>query len=249
MGKLDGKVALITGGSSGIGLATARLFAREGADVVIAGRRQAELDAAVEAIGDAAIAVRADVSDLDDLDRIYATIDDVHGALDVVVANAGYVELFTLADATPEHFDRTFGVNARGTFFTVQKALPLLRRGGAVVLVSSSANAVGFPAYTAYSASKAAMRSFGRSWAAELKERGVRVNVLSPGPIDTPIIDLQFATKEQADATREQFAGIIPMGRLGRAEEVAAAALFLACDDSSFSTGIDLVVDGGQTQL
>ncbi|WP_437859677.1 SDR family NAD(P)-dependent oxidoreductase [Sorangium sp. So ce363] len=249
MAKLSGKVAVITGGSSGIGLATARTFVDEGAHVFIMGRRQAELDKAREELGRSVTTVRGDVASLDDLDRLYATVKAEKGALDIVVANAGFVELATLAQATPEHFDRTFNVNARGTFFTVQKALPLLRSGGAIVLVSSAAHLKGIPVYTTYSASKAAMRSFARSWAAELKDRGIRVNTLSPGPIDTPIIDAQAKTKAEADAMRAEFARLLPLGRVGEASEMARAVLFLASSDSSFSTGIDLVADGGFSQV
>jgi NAD(P)-dependent dehydrogenase (short-subunit alcohol dehydrogenase family) len=193
--------------------------------------------------------VRGDVAELDDLDRLYATVREEKGALDIVVANAGFVELVRLQDATPEHFDRTFSVNARGSFFTVQKALPLLRDGSSVVLIGSSAQLVGWPEYTTYAATKAAMRSFARTWSADLKDRGIRVNMVSPGPVDTPIIDAQVSTKQEADALRVQFAELVPMGRIGLPDEVAKAALFLASDDSSFTTGINLLVDGGQTQL
>ncbi len=193
--------------------------------------------------------VQGDVAKLEDLDRLWATVREERGVVDVIVANAGFAQQVTLADATPEHFDAIFGVNARGTFFTVQKALPLLRDGGSIVLVSSSGHLVGIPVYTAYSAAKAAVRSFARSWSAELKGRGIRVNVLSPGPVDTPIFDVQFPAREIAEAAKAQFAAMIPMGRIGRPEEIASAALFLASDDSSFSTGIDLLADGGQTQL
>lgn len=249
MGKLDTKVAVVTGGSSGIGLATAKRFVEEGAHVFITGRREAELEKARGEIGRNVSTIRGDVSRLEDLDRLYDTVREQKGAVDVVVANAGFVELRTLAEATPEHFDATFGVNARGTFFTVQKALPLLRDGGSVVLVSSSGHLVGPPPYTAYSASKAAVRSFARSWAAELKDRAIRVNVLSPGPTETPIIEAQTGTKEAADGLRATLTQGIPLGRMGAADEMAKAALFLACDDSSFCTGMDLVADGGQTQL
>jgi NAD(P)-dependent dehydrogenase (short-subunit alcohol dehydrogenase family) len=189
------------------------------------------------------------VSSFEDLDRLYATVSAQQGGVDVIVANAGTVELKTIAEVTPEHYDKTFGVNARGTFFLVQKALPLLRDKGSIVLVSSTAHMTGTPPMTVYSASKAAMRSFGRTWAAELKDRGIRVNVISPGPVDTPIVDGLADNEETADAMRSQFAATVPLGRLGKPEELAAAVLFLASDDSSFTTGIDLVVDGGRTQL
>ncbi len=249
MGKLDNKVAVVTGGSSGIGLAIAKRFVDEGAYVFITGRRQAELDRATAEIGRNVTAVQGDIANLDDLDRLWATVKAEKGGVDIIIANAGYAQQVTLADATPEHFDATFDINARGTFFTVQKALPLLRDNGSIVTVSSSGHLVGIPVYTAYSASKAAVRSFARSWSAELKDRGIRVNNLSPGPVDTPIFDFQFPDREIADAARAQFAEVVPLGRIGGAEEIANAALFLASDDSSFVLGIDLLADGGQTQL
>jgi NAD(P)-dependent dehydrogenase (short-subunit alcohol dehydrogenase family) len=249
VGKLSDKVAVITGGSSGIGLAAARKFVEEGAHVFITGRRQPELDKARAQIGRNVTAIQGDVANLADLDRLYATVKAEKAGLDIVVANAAFVELATLAQSTPEHFDKTFGVNARGTFFTVQKALPLLRNGGSIVLVSSGVHMKGIPVYSTYAATKAAMRSFSRSWAAELKDRGIRVNTLSPGPIDTPMMNAQVKTKEEAEALRAQFTQMVPLGRLGKAEEMAAAILFLASNDSSYSTGIDLVADGGATQL
>jgi NAD(P)-dependent dehydrogenase (short-subunit alcohol dehydrogenase family) len=249
MAKLTGKVAVITGGSSGIGLATARRFVEEGAHVFITGRRREELDKAAKSIGKNVTTVQGDVAKLEDLDRLYETVKAEKGAIDIVVANAAFVESAVLKDATPEHFDKTFDVNARGTFFTVRKALPLLRDGGSVVLVSSGAHALGVPFYTAYSATKAAMRSFARTWAADLKDRGIRVNTVSPGPIDTPIFEVQFKTKEAADAAKEGFRQMVPMGRLGTSDEVASAVLFLASDDSSYTTGADLPVDGGIVDL
>jgi len=249
MSKLNGKVAVVTGGSSGIGLAAAKKFVEEGADVFIMGRRQSELDKAKAEIGRNVSTVQGDVADLSDLDRLYQTVKREKGGVDIVVASAGVVERVLTQDATPEHFDRTFGINARGVYFTVQKALPLLRKGGSVVLVSSGLHLKGLPEHGTYAATKAAVRSFARTWAMELKDRGIRVNTLSPGPVETPIIDGQFTTKEEADAARAFFAGITPLGRIGRPEEMAAAILFLASDDSSFSTGIDLVADGGITQV
>lgn len=246
MSKLAGKVAVITGGSSGIGLASAKRFVEEGAYVFITGRREAELKKAKAEIGRNVTTVQGDIANLDDLDRLYEVVKAEKGSIDVIVASAGFVELVTLAEATPEHFDKTFGINARGTFFTVQKALPLLNDDASIVLISSSAHLIGSPPHTAYSATKAAVRSFSRSWAAELKGRGIRVNTLSPGPIDTPIIETQVKTQQEADAMREMFADIIPLGRIGRPDEVASGVLFLASSDSSFSTGIDLLVDGGQ---
>jgi NAD(P)-dependent dehydrogenase (short-subunit alcohol dehydrogenase family) len=249
MRKLENKVAVITGGSSGIGLASAKRFVAEGAFVFITGRRQTELDKAVAEIGSNAIGVQGDVSNLDDLDRLFKTIKDEKGALDIVVASAGYIQHATLEVATPEHFDKTFNINARGVFFTVQKALPLLRDGGSIVLISSGLHLKGFPAHSTYAATKAAIRSFARTWAMELKDRNIRVNNLSPGAIDTPIIDLQFDSKKESDDAKAMFANITPMGRVGLPEEMASAVLFLASSESSFSTGSDLVADGGITQV
>jgi NAD(P)-dependent dehydrogenase (short-subunit alcohol dehydrogenase family) len=249
MSKLNGKVAVITGGSSGIGLATAKRFVRDGAHVYITGRRQSELDKAKAEIGGNVSTVPGDVGSLGDLDRLYQRIAADERKIDIVVANAGFVEFGFLASATPEHFDKTFNINARGTFFTVQKALPLMNDGGSIILVASCIHLKGIPQYTVYGASKAALRSFTRSWAAELKDRRIRVNTLSPGATDTPIIDGQFQTRQEADGARKMFADLIPLGRLGRAEELAAAAFFLASDESSYVTGADLVVDGGWTQV
>jgi NAD(P)-dependent dehydrogenase (short-subunit alcohol dehydrogenase family) len=249
MSKLDGKVAVVTGGNSGIGLAIAQRFVAEGAHVYITGRRQAELDKAKALIGDNVTTVQGDATSAADLDRLMALVAKDRGIIDVVVTSAGLVENATLDAATPEHFDKTFDLNVRGTFFTVQKALPLMTQGGSIVLISSCMSTMGVPGHSTYAATKAAVRSFSRTWAAELKGRGIRVNTLSPGAIDTPIMDSQADTKEGADAIRAQYASMTPMGRIGRPEEMAAAALFLASDDSSFSTGIDLVADGGLTQL
>jgi NAD(P)-dependent dehydrogenase (short-subunit alcohol dehydrogenase family) len=249
MSKLAGKIAVITGGSSGIGLATAQRFVAEGAYVFITGRRAAELEKAKAAIGRNVTAIQGDVANLDDLDRLFAQVRAEKSVIDIVVASAGFIEHARIDEVTPEHFDKTFGINARGVFFTVQKALPLMTRGGSIVLVSSGLHLKGLPAHGTYSATKAALRSFARTWAMELKERGIRVNNLSPGAIDTPIIDGQFTTKDAAEAARAGFAQMTPLGRIGRAEEMAAAVSFLASDDSSYSTGIDLVADGGLTQV
>jgi NAD(P)-dependent dehydrogenase (short-subunit alcohol dehydrogenase family) len=249
MSKLSGKVAVITGGSSGIGLAAARRFVDEGAYVFVTGRRKLELDRARATIGRNVTAVQGDVANLADLDRLYAQVKAEKGVIDVIVASAGFVEHASIDTATPEHFDKTFGINARGLFFTVQKALPLMTRGGSIVLVSSVLHLKGLPAHGTYSATKAAVRSFARTWAMELKERGIRVNTLSPGAIDTPIIDSQFKTRQEADGARAMFAQLTPLGRIGQPDEMASAALFLASNDSSFSTGIDLVADGGLTQV
>jgi NAD(P)-dependent dehydrogenase (short-subunit alcohol dehydrogenase family) len=249
MAKLEGKVAIVTGGSSGIGLAIAHRFVAEGAYVFITGRRGAELDQAKSAIGNNVSAVQGDVADLADLDRLFDTVKREKGVINVVIANAGITETAPTETATPEHFDKTFNINARGVFFTIQKALPLMTRGGSIVLISSGLHSKGFPEHAAYAATKAAVRSFARTWAAEFKGRGIRVNTLSPGPVDTPIIDHQFATKEAADGARALFAQMTPLGRIGRPEEIATAALFLASDQSSFCTGSDLVADGGVTQV
>lgn len=249
MSKLTGKVAVITGGSSGIGLATAKRFVSEGAHVFITGRRQSELDKAKAEIGQNVSTIQGDIADLYDLDRLFTQISAEKGVIDVLVANAGFIEQSSLELATPEHFDNTFNINARGVFFTVQKALPLMTRGGSIVLVASGLHLKGFPAHGTYSATKAALRSFARTWASELKDRGIRVNTLSPGAIDTPIIDGQFKTAKEAEDAKVRYASITPLGRIGRPEEMANAVLFLASDESSFSTGTDLVADGGLTQL
>lgn len=249
MSKLDGKVAVITGGSSGIGLATAKLFVDEGAYVFITGRRQAELDKAKASIGRNVTTIQGDVSKLDDLDRLFGQVRAEKGGLDILVSSAAVVEKAPMAAVTPEHFDKTFNINARGVFFTVQKAAPLIRNGGSIVLLTSGAYLKGIPFYVTYSATKAAVRSFARSMAAELKDRKIRVNTLSPGPTDTPIIDGQFKTKEEADAGRKMFIQMTPLARMGRPEEIARAILFLGSDDSSFTTGSELVADGGLTQI
>ena len=249
MSKLNGKIAVVTGGSSGIGLAAAKKLVEEGAYVFVVGRRQSELDKAQAEIGRNVTAIQADVANLDDLDRLYGRIKDEKGAIDIIVASAAFVERVLTQDATPTHFDKTFGINARGAYFTVQKALPLMRKGGSIVLVSSGLHMKGMAEYGTYSATKAAIRSLARTWAMELKDRGIRVNTLSPGMVETPIVDAQFASREEADGARAFFASITPLGRIGRPEEMASAILFLASDDSSYSTGIDLVADGGITQL
>jgi NAD(P)-dependent dehydrogenase (short-subunit alcohol dehydrogenase family) len=249
MSRLQGKVAVITGGSSGIGLATAQRFVREGAFVYILGRRQGELDQAAALIGQRVATVQGDVQSIRDLDRLYAKIREEKGGIDVLVANSGFIDPQSLVDTTEENFEKTFGTNVRGLLFTVQKALPLISDGGAIVLISSIAAFKGIPKYTSYSATKAAVRSFVRTWTAELKDRGIRVNAISPGAIDTPIIDAQSATKEGADAIRASFKAATPLNRVGRPEEIAAAVLFLASDESSYVAGADLVVDGGLSAL
>ncbi|WP_405884623.1 SDR family oxidoreductase [Streptomyces sp. NBC_01136] len=249
MGLLDEKVTLVTGGSTGIGLAIARRFADEGATVYITGRRKAELDAAVETIGERAIGVQSDVSHLDDLDRLFSTIEELSGRLDVVVANAGIAELARLGEITEEQFDKTFGVNVKGTLFTVQKALPLLPDGASVIVLSSINASKGFEAMGVYSATKAADRNLARTWAAELAPRGVRVNAISPGPIETPGIRGLGSPAQGEQQLADTLTTMIPLGRMGSADEVAAAAVFLASDQSSFTTGAELFVDGGLAQI
>nr|4BMN_A Chain A, ALCLOHOL DEHYDROGENASE/SHORT-CHAIN DEHYDROGENASE [Ralstonia sp. DSMZ 6428]4BMN_B Chain B, ALCLOHOL DEHYDROGENASE/SHORT-CHAIN DEHYDROGENASE [Ralstonia sp. DSMZ 6428]4BMN_C Chain C, ALCLOHOL DEHYDROGENASE/SHORT-CHAIN DEHYDROGENASE [Ralstonia sp. DSMZ 6428]4BMN_D Chain D, ALCLOHOL DEHYDROGENASE/SHORT-CHAIN DEHYDROGENASE [Ralstonia sp. DSMZ 6428] len=249
MYRLLNKTAVITGGNSGIGLATAKRFVAEGAYVFIVGRRRKELEQAAAEIGRNVTAVKADVTKLEDLDRLYAIVREQRGSIDVLFANSGAIEQKTLEEITPEHYDRTFDVNVRGLIFTVQKALPLLRDGGSVILTSSVAGVLGLQAHDTYSAAKAAVRSLARTWTTELKGRSIRVNAVSPGAIDTPIIENQVSTQEEADELRAKFAAATPLGRVGRPEELAAAVLFLASDDSSYVAGIELFVDGGLTQV
>ncbi|WP_063735235.1 SDR family NAD(P)-dependent oxidoreductase [Streptomyces sp. RTd22] len=250
MGQLEGKTAVITGGATGIGLATAVRLADEGAHVFITGRRKTVLDAAVETIGSArATAVAGDISDLADLDRLYDAVRARGRGLDVLFANAATASFATLEQITEEHVDETFGVNVRGTVFTVQKALPLLNEGASVILNSSVRAGDGVEAFGAYAASKAAVRSFARTWANELKGRNIRVNVVSPGTIDTPAVDGLAGTAEDAAAIKAQFAARVPLGRIGRPEEVANAVAFLASEQSSFILGADLYVDGGEMQV
>lgn len=248
MGKLEGKTAVVTGASSGIGLAVARRFVDEGAFVYMTGRRLEPLSVAAQSIGRNVKAVRADISNLADLDQLYTTIAADSRRIDALVANAGIVELVPSARATPEHFDKIFGINARGTFFTVQKAFPLLADEAAIVLVSSAGHLKGIPPYATYAATKAAIRSFARSWAAELKDRQIRVNVLSPGSVDTPIIEAQWGA-DAVEARRASIGKMMPLGRLGTVTEMASAVLFLASSESSYCTGSELVADGGFTQL
>ena len=244
-GKLEGKVAVITGGSAGIGLATTKQFVQEGAYVYITGRRQPELDAAVAAIGPNVTAIRADVAKLADLDRVYAQVGREKGRVDIVFANAGIGDLVPLGQITEEHYDKTFDINVKGLLFTVQKALPLMPDGGAIVLNASIVSIKGFPGFSVYSATKAAVRSFARTWTSDLKDRGIRVNVVSPGPIDTPLLNQTFADPDKLKA----LASTVTMGRLGRPEEIAKAVVFLASADSSFVTGVELFVDGGSAQV
>jgi NAD(P)-dependent dehydrogenase (short-subunit alcohol dehydrogenase family) len=249
MGKLTGKVALVTGGNSGIGLATAKKFVAEGATVFISGRRQKELDAAVREIGKSAVAIRGDISNLADLDRMFATIREHSGRLDILFANAGLGELVPLGQITEAHFDKTFDVNVRGTLFTVQKALPLMGAGGSIILTGSTTGSMGTPAFSVYSATKAAIRNFARSWALDLKGTGIRVNVLSPGATTTPGLLDGLAKTGMQNALLAGFASQAPLERVGNADETAAVASFLASDDSSFMTGSEVFVDGGLAQV
>ncbi|MFC9653546.1 MULTISPECIES: SDR family NAD(P)-dependent oxidoreductase [unclassified Streptomyces] len=248
MGQFEGKTAVVTGGGSGIGLATAVRLAAEGAHVFITGRRKTLLDAAVETIGPAAAtAVVGDISSLADLDRLYDTVRARGRGLDIVFANAGTASFATLEQVTEDHFDETFGVNVRGTLFTVQKALPLLNDGASVILNSSVRADDGVTAFGTYAASKAAIRSFARTWANELKDRGIRVNAISPGTIDTPAVDA--VAEGAAPVTKAQFVAGVPLGRIGRPDEVADAVAFLASGRSSFILGANLYVDGGENQI
>ena len=247
--KLAGKIAVITGGNSGIGLATAKRFVEEGAHVVITGRREKELKEAAAFIKRNVTTVVGDVSRLEDLDRLYAVVKEKHGHIDVLFANAGAGTVAPLAVATEAHFDQTFDVNVKGMFFTVQKALPLFKDGGSIILNSSVSNVLGVPAFTAYAASKAAVRSFARGWTMDLKDRKIRVNSMSPGPIETPALEKAGLTPEQAEQAAAQFVTQVPMGRRGKPEEIAAAVLFLASDESSYITGVDFAVDGGMAQV
>jgi NAD(P)-dependent dehydrogenase (short-subunit alcohol dehydrogenase family) len=249
MSNLEGKVAVITGGSSGIGLATAKRFVAEGAYVFITGRRQSELDKAKAEIGKNVTTVRGDVQNLADLDKLYAQIKAEKGVIDIVVASAGFIEHAQIFDLTEDHYDRTLDINLKGVVFTVQKALPLMTRGGSIVVVSSIINVKGVPAHGTYAAAKAGVRALVRVWTQELKDKGIRVNTLSPGATETPIIRGQFDSDEASDAAKKVFASMTPLGRLGLPEEIAAAAYFLASDESSYVTGIDLPVDGGLAQV
>jgi NAD(P)-dependent dehydrogenase (short-subunit alcohol dehydrogenase family) len=243
MGKLEGKVAVITAATSGMALATAKLFVEEGAYVFITGRRQDKLDEAVKAIGRNVTGVQGDAANLADLDRLYETVKREKGRIDVLFASAGRGEFGKIGEITEEHFDSTFDLNVRGTLFTVQKALPLFSEGGSIFLNGSIASIKGFPAFGVYAASKAALRSFVRTWLVELKERGIRVNLLSPGPIDTAVLE------PLGPDAREHFKSLIPRGEMGRPEEIATVALFLASSDSSFVNGVELYVDGGTAQI
>ncbi|MBP0946414.1 SDR family oxidoreductase [Pseudomonas alliivorans] len=247
--KLEGKIALVTGGTTGIGLATAKRFAEEGAYVYITGRRQAELDNAVSRVGNAT-GVKVDSTRLEQLDALYQQIGEEKGRIDVLFANAGGGSMLPLGDITEAHYYDTFDRNVKGVLFTVQKALPLLAKGASVILTGSTAGSSGTAAFSVYSASKAAVRAFARSWILDLKDRNVRVNTLSPGATKTPgLVELAGQDAAQQQGLLDYLASQVPMGRVGEPDEIAAAALFLASDDASFVNGIELFVDGGQAQI
>ena len=249
MSKHEGKIAVITGGNSGIGLATAQRLVNEGAYVFITGRRQPELDAAVKLIGKNVTAVQGDVSNLADLDRLYATVKQQKGRIDILFANAGLGEFAPLGSISEAHYDKTFNINVKGVLFTVQKALPLLVDGGAIVLNASIVSSKGMPAFSVYSATKAALRSFARTWTVDLKDRKIRVNAVSPGPIETPGVDGLAKNPGDLAQIKANLANAVPMGRMGTSDEIAKAVSFLASDDASFITGIELFVDGGMAQI
>jgi NAD(P)-dependent dehydrogenase (short-subunit alcohol dehydrogenase family) len=249
MGQLDGKTAIVTGATTGIGLAAARRMASEGAHVFITGRRKLELDAAVESIGARVTGVQGDVSIPEDLDRLYDTVHSAGRHVDVLFANAGGGSFATLEQVTEEHFDQTFDINVKGVLFTVQKALPLLSDGASIILSGSTAATSGDAGGGVYAASKAAVRSFARTWANELKDRGIRVNAIAPGPIDTPGISGAAPDPQRVTQVKQAMAGQVPLGRMGRPEEIADTVLFLASSQSSFITGSNLYVDGGLNQI
>jgi len=249
MGKLKGKIAVITGGNSGIGLATAAQFVAEGAYVFITGRRQKELDAAVALIGRNVTAVQGDVSNLADLDRLYARVANEKGRVDIVFANAGIAISAPIGQITEQDYDQVFNVNLRGLLFTVQKALPLMPDGGIVLLCGSNASQAGFPGFGTYSATKAAIRSLARTWTLELKDRKIRVNVISPGPTDTPIWNSTNLPEEVTEQMKKQLISMMPANEMGRSEDIANAASFLASNDGRFIRGIELFVDGGMASV
>ena len=247
--KLEGKIALVTGGSSGIGLATAQRFVEEGAYVFITGRRQPELDAAVTLIGRNVTAIQADASKLEDIDRLYSVIEKEKGRLDIVFANAGGGSFAPLGSITEEQYDQTFNTNVKGLLFTVQKALPLLPDGATIVLNASVVSIKGAPAFSVYAATKAAVRSFARGWANDLSARKIRVNVVSPGVVPTPAYNHLGLNEDQLEGFISSQVAVIPLGRVGTPDEIAKAVVFLASDDSSFVNGVELFVDGGMTQI
>ena len=247
--RFESKVVVVTGGSSGIGLATAKAFAAEGASVFITGRRQEALDAAVKQIAGRVTAVRGDMANLADIDRLYDVVQQKHAQIDVLFANAGGGEMVPLGAITEEHYQKTFDTNVKGVLFTVQKALPLLKDGASVILTSSTTSISGTPAFSVYSATKAAVRNFARNWMLDLKDRHIRVNAISPGVTETAGLDELFGGGAAAQGTRDYLASLIPAGRVGQPDEIARTVLFLASDDASFVNGVELFVDGGQAQI
>lgn len=247
--RLTGKIAVISGGNSGIGLAIAQRFVKEGAHVFIFGRRRDALDEAVKLIDTNVTAIQADATKLEDLDRVADAVRSMKGKVDVVVSNAALVEQVALPEITEDHYDRTFGLNAKAPLFLVQKMLPMMGRGGSIILVASAMHYMGLANHSTYAATKAALRSYSRTWAAEFKNNGIRANTLSPGVVDTPMLDSQASTPEAAAAIRDNYANYTPMLRLAHPDELANAALFLASDESSFMTGSDMVVDGGVSNV
>ncbi|MBC2777986.1 SDR family NAD(P)-dependent oxidoreductase [Parasphingopyxis marina] len=249
MSKFDNKVVVVTGGTSGIGLATAKAFAAQGAAVFVTGRRQEALDAAVKAIGGNVTGVRGDMANLADIDRLYDAVQQAHAQIDVLFANAGGGELLPLGAITEDHYQRTFDTNVKGVLFTVQKALPMLRDGASIVLTASTTASAGTENFSVYSATKAAVRNFARNWILDLKDRRIRVNAVSPGLTETAGLNHLFGGGADAEATKEYLIGSVPAGRIGQPEEVAHAVLFLASEDASFINGIELFVDGGMNQI
>ncbi|HYJ02528.1 MAG TPA: glucose 1-dehydrogenase [Nitrososphaeraceae archaeon] len=247
--KLYGKIAVITGGNSGIGLATAKRFVSEGANVFIFGRRQNEIDAGISEIGKNVIGIQGDVSNLADLDRLYDVVKDQKGHLDILFANAGIAQFAPLEEISEEHFDKIFRINVKGLLFTVQKALPILEDGGSIILNASIGSSKGVGGSSVYSATKAAVRSFARTWTVDLRDRKIRVNAISPGPIDTPIFSSITQNEEQSELFKKNIVNAVPMKRMGSPDEVAKAVSFLASDESSYVTGIELFVDGGLAQI
>lgn len=249
MGALEGKVGVITGGNSGIGLATAKRFVEEGAYVYIVARREEELNKAVSVIGKNVTAIPGDLSNLEDIDRIAAAVKAGKGVVDIVVSNAGLTEQGSIGGLTSAHFDKVFSLNAKAPVFLVQKLLPLMTGAGSIILVGSAMHVMGIPGHTAYAATKAALRSYARTWAAEFKDRGIRVNTLSPGVTDTPMLDSQSAGLGKRESVVDGYLSMIPIGRLAEAVEIANAAVFLGSDQSSYMTGADLMADGGVGQV
>lgn len=247
--KLEGKIAVITGGNSGIGLATAKRFVTEGAYVFITGRRQKQLDLAVSEIGKNVMGIQSDVSNLADIDKIYTTIKDQKNRIDIIFANAGIAQFAPLEKISEEHFDKIFSINVKGLLFSVQKLLPIFQEGGSIILNASIGSSKGVEETSVYSATKAAVRSFARTWTVDLRHRKIRVNAISPGPIDTPIFSNLMQNEEQSEQFKKNIVNTVPMGRMGTPDEVAKVVSFLASDDSSYITGIELFVDGGLAQI